>query len=331
MLLGFTLLLTLQARATHSRTSTSADTGPAAQRTPGPAEPCGARPDFHRWAQHSRIIRGSEVAVGEFPWQVSIQGQHEHLCGGAILDERWVLTAAHCVVTGAVTPEDLTVVSGSIDLSRGPREVSSVALLIAHPDFNRLTLNNDIALLQVSPELLPGHLQRPICLPPRPSPAHWRQCWVAGWGQTKADEESSLSRALLKAALALVDWGACQQLLPGLTEGMLCARSKSRTSDACQGDSGGPLTCLAQGEQTWYQVGITSWGQGCGQGKPGVYTALEKYVPWILNVTAREGWPLRQETMPSSSSPQPPQTTLCSPPLALALSLLAPTLFPSLF
>lgn len=57
---------------------------------------CGERPVFERGAQYSRIIGGMEAEVGEFPWQVSIQARNEHFCGGAIISEWWIVSAAHC-------------------------------------------------------------------------------------------------------------------------------------------------------------------------------------------------------------------------------------------
>uniref|UniRef100_E1BLW6 Serine protease 55 n=2 Tax=Bos TaxID=9903 RepID=E1BLW6_BOVIN len=253
-------------------------------------------------AQYSRITGGIEAGVGEFPWQVSIQARNEHFCGGAILNEWWIITAAHCFYPEQLPPTDLRVVLGTNSLTSPSLEIKGVTTIIRHKDFQRVSMDNDIALLMLDNPITFNELKEPICLPMQPGLSQWHKCWVAGWGQVKSGTSQLSISWLLKAPMTIMNWDKCFKEFPKLTKNMLCAGYENESYDSCQGDSGGPLACTQESGKKWYHVGIISWGRSCGlKNTPGIYTLLENYHSWIKKVTELEGRPFRAEQMVGTS------------------------------
>ncbi|XP_039731781.1 serine protease 55 [Pteropus medius] len=295
---------------------------------------CGERPTFEGGPQYSRIIGGIEAEVGEFPWLVSIQAGNEHFCGGTIIDEWWIVTAAHCLSHEGMIPTDLSVVLGTNNLQSPSLEVKGVSSMVLHKDFNKLNMDNDIALLLLKSQITFSGLKEPICMPWQPSPSKWHRCWVAGWGQTKTGDKNSVKPDLIKVPMIIMDWEKCSKLFSKLTKNMLCAGYENESYDACQGDSGGPLVCTPGSDKKWYQVGIVSWGRSCGQkNTPGIYTLLENYSLWIKKVTEIEGRPFNSEKMRTPSQQKLMRSHASefpkpgSPGLLLLLCLLSCMLF----
>uniref|UniRef100_A0A673TYB6 Serine protease 55 n=1 Tax=Suricata suricatta TaxID=37032 RepID=A0A673TYB6_SURSU len=234
----------------------------------------------------------------------------------------------------ATSPTDLSVVLGTNDLRSPSLETKGVTSIILHKDFQRISMDNDIALLQLALPITFSGLKEPICLPRKLSPSMWHKCWVAGWGQTNTDDKNSMKTDLMKVPMIIMDWKKCSKVFPRLTKNMLCAGYENESFDACQGDSGGPLVCTTKSDKNWYQVGIISWGRSCGQkNTPGIYTLLENYNLWIRNVTEIEGRPFNAEEMRSplrrkqvrSHAAEFPETG--SPRFWLLISLLSYMLF----
>uniref|UniRef100_G1RYB3 Serine protease 55 n=2 Tax=Nomascus leucogenys TaxID=61853 RepID=G1RYB3_NOMLE len=272
----------------------------------GPVSECGDRSIFEGRTRYSRITGGMEAEVGEFPWQVSIQARSEPFCGGSILNKWWILTAAHCLYSEELFPEELSVVLGTNDLTSSSLEIKEVASIILHKDFKRASMDNDIALLLLASPIVLDDLKVPICLPMQPGPATWHECWVAGWGQTNAADKNSVKTDLMKAPMVIMDWEECSKVFPKLTKNMLCAGYKNESYDACQGDSGGPLVCTPEPGEKWYQVGIISWGKSCGEkNTPGIYTSLVNYNLWIQKVTQLEGRPFNAAKRRASVKQKP--------------------------
>nr|XP_020041048.1 serine protease 55 [Castor canadensis] len=292
---------------------------------------CGERPIFDGRTRYSRVIGGLEAEVGEFPWQVSIQAKNEHFCGGSILSTWWILTAAHCLSSEEVNPTELSVIVGTNDLTSSSMAIKKVTSIVLHKAFNRVNMDNDIALLLVASPIQFNGLTRPICFPPQTSPSTWHECWVAGWGQTNSADKNSGKTDLMKVPMAITDWNKCAKVFSKLTKNMLCAGFENKSYDACQGDSGGPLVCTTEPGNRWYQVGIISWGRSCGQkNTPGIYTLLSNYKVWIQNVTQMEMRPLTFEEMktsPKQKNTMGPMTSGCpelgSPQHMLLLCLLS--------
>ncbi|XP_006864491.1 PREDICTED: serine protease 52-like [Chrysochloris asiatica] len=218
----------------------------------------------------SQILGGEFADIADFPWQVGIFNKGKHRCGGSILNQWWILTASHCFIN--INVSDLEITYGEDDLSIKNLMKHQVAKLITHPDFDHFILDNDIALILLKFPMDFSVKKAPICLSEVNKIEKWKNCWVTGWGII--DPIQHVLPALQKVNLQLVQWKMCSQVVPLLTQNMLCAGYPEGGKDACQGDSGGPLVCQKMENQSlWYQVGIVSWGMGCGlKNKPGVYT-----------------------------------------------------------
>ncbi|XP_047575770.1 serine protease 52-like, partial [Lutra lutra] len=239
------------------------------------------------------IVGGEPADITDFPWQVSILHRRRHICGGSILSRWWILTAAHCFINRHKS--DLEIIHSERSTGTKKSKRMKVDKLITHPYFDSWLLDNDIALLLLKSPLKLDAEKVPICLSEVTDIESWRNCWVTGWGITVPMK--SMSQQLNKVSLDLVKWETCSSVMYVLTRNMLCARNAEEGKDACQGDSGGPLVCQKKNnESIWYQLGIVSWGEGCGQKeKPGVYTKVSNYLLWINTETTLSGRPYMHE------------------------------------
>uniref|UniRef100_A0A3Q2ZL72 Zgc:100868 n=1 Tax=Kryptolebias marmoratus TaxID=37003 RepID=A0A3Q2ZL72_KRYMA len=213
---------------------------------------------------NTRIVGGQEAPAGSWPWQVSLQ-QSAHFCGGSLINNLWVLTAAHCVPSG--NPAGLTVFLGLQSLQgSNPNKVSrTVAQIIVHPDYNSVTSNNDIALLKLSSSVSFTSYISPVCLAASDSSFYSGvNSWVTGWGNV-GEGGGLLSK--------------CSEGIT-ITDNMICAGLTEGGKDSCQGDSGGPMVSKQGGR--WIQAGVVSFGVGCARPNiPGVYTRVSQYQNWV--------------------------------------------------
>lgn len=168
----------------------------------------------------------------------------------------------------------------------------SVKQSIAHPQYNPLTVDNDIALLRLATPAKFSTYILPACLPSknlaeRMLHRNGTVTVVTGWGK---DNETShhFGSTLNFIEIPIIDNKECSRhMMNNLTQNMLCGGVMGQIKDACEGDSGGPMMTLFH--DTWFLVGLVSWGEGCGQkDKLGIYTKVSSYLDWIDNV--RQGW-----------------------------------------
>ncbi|XP_032282720.1 ovochymase-2 [Phoca vitulina] len=245
----------------------------------------------------SRIVGGSQVEKGSYPWQVSLKRRQKHICGGTIVSARWVITAAHCVANRNIATT-LNVTAGEHDLSHiEPGEQTlTVETIIIHPYFSiKKPMDYDIALLKMAGAFHFGRFVGPMCLPePKERFEAGFICTTAGWGRSA--EHGVLSQVLQEVNLPILTQEECMTALltlkkPVSGQTFLCTGFPDGGGDACQGDSGGSLMCRNK-KGAWTLAGVTSWGSGCGrgwrnnmqkddQGSPGIFTDLRKVLPWI--------------------------------------------------
>lgn len=233
------------------------------------------------------IVGGSDATQGQFAHQVSIQTRGGfHYCGGSLIGDGWVLTAAHCIVetdnNGNVisdTPAgDIRVRIGAVDVDSGQR--FDVAEVIRNPGYDENTMDDDMALLRLSSStgslttvaLATEDAEDTIANP-------GTMASVSGWGDLT---ESGYSPDTLQfVEVPILSNGSCNVSYNGeITDNMLCAGFSEGGRDSCQGDSGGPMVVDDGG--TWVQNGVVSWGYGCARpGIPGVYARVSQYQSWI--------------------------------------------------
>ncbi|XP_078387724.1 transmembrane protease serine 6 [Cetorhinus maximus] len=231
----------------------------------------------------SRIIGGTNSTEGEWPWQASLQVSGQHLCGGILINENWVLSAAHCFTSRYTPPDQWTVILGKFKLNFiGYHELTfKVRKIISHQYYDEDSYDYDIALLQLDQAVPIVPFTYPICLPAKTHVFETdKTCWATGWGTT--EEDGSVANVLQKVDIKLVDQSTCNKAYSyTITPRMICAGYDEGKKDSCQGDSGGPLVCKEPSGR-WFLAGIVSYGYGCGRPEYyGVYTRVTRFIDWI--------------------------------------------------
>ena len=269
------------------------------------------------------IVNGTLTDITQVPWQISLRIDNQHICGGSIIDEQWVLTAAHCLDDLPVNR--MTVHAGmSNNLDRND-QWSAIGQAIMHEGYNgNASAGFDIALIRLaSPFDLSGPRAQKIALASAQDFTDGRVAsgvlaTVSGWGATS--EESQVPQDDLLSTTVPI-------LSTAETEAAYRARIANdqigagwfgrRNSDSCYGDSGGPLV-VPDGENGFILTGVVSWGIECGSSEfPGMYTNPAVYHDWIrsqgASFTTFSPTPAPQPTPQPTPNPQPPEENEMNP------------------
>ncbi|XP_016997059.2 brachyurin [Drosophila takahashii] len=235
--------------------------------------------------------------IEKFPYQVMLIGKQlwrkRILCGGTLLDRRWILTAGHC--TMGVTHYDVYLGTKSVeDTEQSGGLVLRSNKFIVHERFNPETAANDIALVKLPQDI--GFTSR---IQPAALPSRYRQDQFAGmsvvasgWG---AMVEMTNSDSMQYTELQVISNGECAQEYDVVTAGVICAKGL-KDETVCTGDSGGPLVL----KDTQIVVGITSFGpaDGCETNIPGGFTRVTHYLDWIESKIGGHNAPHQQYQRP---------------------------------
>ena len=237
-------------------------------------------PSFFDQTNATQKIVGGKKVPSMIPWQVSIRqitlvGEF-HYCGGTILDEKTILSAAHCQIK-----KGDKILAGHVDLNVGKSIFVERVLKNPYKPYNATLVNNDVVVLKLSEALTMGDNVQPACLPMRGyDPPEGSTCYASGWGVRKYEGQNP-PKDLRYVGIPLVTLQSCNTSYMGfITENMLCAGHENGGVDACQGDSGGPLVCISNEKPII--AGISSFGIGCGEAEyPGVYARVTSFMRWI--------------------------------------------------
>ncbi|XP_008327124.1 granzyme B-like [Cynoglossus semilaevis] len=233
------------------------------------------------------IVNGQVSKPHSRPYMASLQYSGKHNCGGLLVQEDFVLTAAHCKNGNLESTQPMTVVLGAHNLKHKEKSQQSiqVAAFYAHPKYHG-KFDNDIMLLKLEKKARLNKFVQTIKLPVKDKTIRAKvACVVAGWGQKGRSEPSS---DVLKEA---TEWTQFKDECVWIwniyfnSSHMICTRFDKNKGGLCQGDSGGPLICKDK------LVGITAFthGEDCNNSKfPHVFTRIGHFLPWIKKTLQRE-------------------------------------------
>ena len=238
----------------------------------------------------AKIIGGQRATHGSIPWQILLFNNvtSRPFCGATLLNERWGVTAAHCLISK--TPSNVIAILGEHkwDSDEKTEQKMSISEIHFHPRYNPSTFDSDIALIKFTKQAIYTDYAIPVCLPTSLSDLALSNAGntgrVSGWGARKANKTHPAKR-LHTVQVPIVGHKTCQaNHAPTyvISTNMLCAGRIDGKGDACQGDSGGPLTVENRATRKTVLIGVVSWGDKCGRkNKYGVYTKVQNYVAWI--------------------------------------------------
>jgi len=232
-------------------------------------------------SKSTKIVGGNEVTPHEYPWQVGLFIDDMYFCGGSIISEDWVLTAAHCM-DGAGFVEVVMGAHSIHDNSEVGRVSATSTDFFTHENWNSFTLSNDLALIRMPSPIVFTDTIQPVCLPSYTDAADdfvGVGVTLTGWGRP-SDSAGGISEVLREVDVTTISTADCQAYYSIVTDNILCIDSEGGHG-SCNGDSGGPMNYVTGGvTQT---RGITSFGSstGCETGYPDGYTRVTSYLDWI--------------------------------------------------
>ncbi|XP_042312562.1 LOW QUALITY PROTEIN: mannan-binding lectin serine protease 1 [Sceloporus undulatus] len=262
-------------------------------------QPVCGKPKFSR-SLLAHIANGRHTQRGISPWMAMLHRNGRPFCGGSLIGNRWIVTAAHCLheelelenpvlrSSDMISPSSFTIILGKHRTQRkdDTEQHFQAQTIFIHPSYNPATFEYDIALVEMAEEATLNNYVMPICFPDSILPKD-SMVIVSGWGKQFLQR---LPEALIEIEIPLTDHALCKEMYAKfqkvITEDMICAGEKQGGKDACSGDSGGPMVTLNNRTGHWQLIGTVSWGDGCGlNDRYGVYSNVFLTLPWIKEVT----------------------------------------------
>ncbi|XP_050428609.1 trypsin-1-like isoform X2 [Adelges cooleyi] len=228
-----------------------------------------------------KIVGGEEVEYAhKYPWMALLLKNGQFNCGGSLINDKYVLTAGHCVET--LKASDYKVRLSVHDRNTDIFEEYDVKKIIRHKSYDNYGVAplNDIALIRLDTDGVKiNNDVHPVCMPEKGLSYATVVGVATGWGLTEGSNISP-PRVLREAELYLLDNSVCGPYYFNIiTPDMVCAGMRDEGKSTCNGDSGGPLT-VSNGS-VHHLVGITSFGKTGCRSPPSVYTRVSKYLDWI--------------------------------------------------
>jgi trypsin len=234
---------------------------------------------YPTFSHNVRIVGGHNISIQEVPYQISLQHDGDHFCGGSIISPNYIVTASHC--TSFYDASSLTIRAGTSTRGVGG-QVINVSKIYNHPNFTEQNADCDISVLELSANLTLGINVAAIALP------SLNQKWpvgtevlVTGWGLLSWNS-TDLPEDLQGVSLNLVSQESCREAYGenAVTDYMMCAGVSGGGKSACSEDSGGPL------QVDNILAGVVSWSKECGlPDYPGVYARVSALRQFIQDVT----------------------------------------------
>jgi secreted trypsin-like serine protease len=245
----------------------------------------------------NKIFGGEQIDISETPYQVSLKINGQHICGGIIISNTWILTAAHCLTHQVLVPNNNnTFVHVGINdrLNYDAGQMVHVNQFILHPDFNSTTFENDIALLHLSSPLVFNELVMPIeyanqCNTSEADFYEGRNIIISGWGNSNSSQNTA-SQFLNAVTIPIIDRADAMTLnLSSTSTNCPSNISLNMLAFFAQGiaagkaDSGGPAVMSNNGHSI--NIGVTSWGCQPATQMPSIYVNVRNYASWIEQET----------------------------------------------
>ncbi|KAJ8672535.1 hypothetical protein QAD02_003794 [Eretmocerus hayati] len=249
-----------------------------------------------------RLAGGYTANDDRYPFVVSLQKKRGHFCGGSIISENFILTAAHCF--NQTSPNLVTVKAGGADIDHGTKY--AVDKIVIHEKYNRKTLENDIALVKLTKPIKFNRTIQPVRMFKRGERVVEGHYVIAiGWGAMREPNDTSIAIEddtaaregfvrvgngkiskgkvypvkLRSVDLRVISNKSCAKRYasPRVLQKKMCLESPMK--DVCSGDSGGPVYAYDR------LAGIISGGYGCARGYPGTVVEVAEYRDWIYQNT----------------------------------------------
>lgn len=245
----------------------------------------------------ARIVGGHDSDFSRHPWmaalvKTSFFSQKRISCGGALINKRYIVTAAHCVYSTPVDRMKIRLGEWNVKAQseRLTHEDFDIESKSVHPDYNPATFENDIAVVKFKKDVQFKEHIIPVCLPTTGNEYVGKKATVVGWGRTAHGKATTPSK-LQEVNVEVISADSCQDWFRSnnrqetiYPKKFLCAGFEEGGRDSCQGDSGGPLVLDQDGKGTL--IGLVSWGIACARARlPGVYTNVTNYIDWLSENT----------------------------------------------